>query len=345
MPSENNFNPYKFSLLSSLYISIGTYFVNNYSDLTISLKSVLVSFIIFVLSFLVIQLRVKKLFFERVRQIYQDLEFESDSLIQTSVIDSDMNSFAKDLEEFVKLKRSEIESLKKEDLYRKEFVGNVAHELKTPLFAIEGYISNLLDGAMNDKELLKKYLKRAEKSVDRLTYIIKDLDLITQLESSTLKLQITSFDIVKLTEEIIEDLEISASKKNIKIIFNKIYENEILVDADRNRIEQVLTNLITNSINYGAEKGTTEISFESDEKNIMIKVNDNGEGISEENMPRLFQRFFRVDVSRSRSQGGSGLGLAIVKHIIDAHNENIYVQSTVGIGSEFSFSLKKSKVQ
>ena len=286
----------------------------------------------------------RKLFFERVRQIYKDLEFESDSLIQTSVIDSDMNSFAKDLEEFVKLKRSEIESLKKEDLYRKEFVGNVAHELKTPLFAIEGYISNLLDGAMDDKELLKKYLKRAEKSVDRLTYIIKDLDLITQLESSTLKLQITSFDIVKLTEEIIEDLEISASKKNIKIIFNKIYENEILVDADRNRIEQVLTNLITNSINYGAEKGTTEISFESDEENIMVKVNDNGEGINEENMPRLFQRFFRVDVSRSRNQGGSGLGLAIVKHIIDAHNENIYVQSTVGIGSEFSFSLKKSKV-
>lgn len=343
MPSENNFNPYKFSLLSSLYISIGTYFVINYSDLTISFKSVLVSFIIFVLSFLIIQLRVRKLFFERVRQIYKDLEFESDSLIQTSVIDSDMNSFAKDLEEFVKIKRAEIESLKKEDLYRKEFVGNVAHELKTPLFSIEGYISNLLDGAMDDKELLKKYLKRAEKSVDRLTYIIKDLDLITQLESSTLKLQITSFDIVKLTEEIIEDLEISASKKNIKIIFNKIYDNEILVDADRNRIEQVLTNLITNSINYGAEKGTTEISFESDEENIMVKVNDNGEGINEENMPRLFQRFFRVDVSRSRSQGGSGLGLAIVKHIIDAHNENIYVQSTLGIGSEFSFSLKKSK--
>ena len=345
MPSENNFSPYKFSLLSSLYISIGSYFVINYSDLYISFKSVLVAFIIFVLSFLIIQLRLRKLFFERVRQIYKDLEFESDSLIQTSVIDSDMNSFAKDLEEFVKLKRSEIESLKKEDLYRKEFVGNVAHELKTPLFSIEGYISNLLDGAMDDKELLKKYLKRAEKSVDRLTYIIKDLDLITQLESSTLKLQITSFDIVKLTEEIIEDLEISASKKNIKIIFNKIYDNEILVDADRNRIEQVLTNLITNSINYGAEKGTTEISFESDEENIMVKVNDNGEGISEENMPRLFQRFFRVDISRSRSQGGSGLGLAIVKHIIDAHNENIYVQSTVGIGSEFSFSLKKSKVQ
>ena len=344
MPSNNNFNPFKFSLLSSLYISIGAYFVINYNDLSISIESVLISFIIFGLSFLILQLRVRKLFFERIRQIYEDLEFETDSLIKTSPIDSDMNSFSKDLEEFVKLKRTEIETLKKEGIYRKEFVGNVAHELKTPLFSVQGYISNLLDGAMDDKELLKKYLKRAEKSVDRLTFIIKDLDLITQLESSTLKLKVTSFDILKLTEEIIEDLEISASKRNIKIIFNKNYDKQILVEADKNRIEQVITNLVTNSINYGSEKGTTEISFESNVEKIIVKVNDNGEGISEENMPRLFQRFFRVDVSRSRSQGGSGLGLAIVKHIIDAHNENIYVQSTVGVGSEFSFSLKKSKV-
>ena len=344
MPSNNNFNPYKFSLLSSLYIAIGSYFVINYNDLSISIESVLISFIIFVLSFLILQLRVRKLFFERVRQIYKDLEFESDSLIKTSTIDSDINSFAEDLEEFVKLKRTEIETLKKDGIYRKEFVGNVAHELKTPLFSVQGYISNLLDGAMDDKELLKKYLKRAEKSVDRLTFIIKDLDLITQLESSTLKLKVASFDILKLTEEIIEDLEISASKRNIKIIFNKNYDKQILVEADKNRIEQVITNLVTNSINYGSEKGTTEISFESNVEKIIVKVNDNGEGISEENMPRLFQRFFRVDVSRSRSQGGSGLGLAIVKHIIDAHNENIYVQSTVGVGSEFSFSFKKSKV-
>ena len=344
MPSKKNFNPYKFSLLSSLYITFGSYFVINYNDLSISIESVLVSSIIFGLSFLIIQLRVRKLFFERIRQIYKDLEFETDSLIKTSAIDPDINSFSNDLEEFVKLKRTEIETLKKEDIYRKEFVGNVAHELKTPLFSVQGYISNLLDGALDDKELLKKYLKRAEKSVDRLTFIIKDLDLITQLESSMLKLKFTSFDILKLTEEIIEDLEISASKRNIKIIFNKNYDKQILVEADKNRIEQVITNLVTNSINYGSEKGTTEISFESNVEKIIVKVNDNGEGISEENMPRLFQRFFRVDVSRSRSQGGSGLGLAIVKHIIDAHNENIYVQSTVGIGSEFSFSLKKSKV-
>ena len=344
MPLNNNFNPFKFSLLSSLYISLGAYFVINYNDLTISVESVLISLIIFGFSFLILQLRVRKLFFERIRQIYEDLEFETDSLIKTSPIDSEMNSLSKDLEEFVKLKRTEIETLKKEGIYRKEFVGNVAHELKTPLFSVQGYISNLLDGAMDDKELLKKYLKRAEKSVDRLTFIIKDLDLITQLESSMLKLKFTSFDILKLTEEIIEDLEISASKRNIKIIFNKNYDKQILVEADKNRIEQVITNLVTNSINYGSEKGTTEISFESNVEKIIVKVNDNGEGISEENMPRLFQRFFRVDESRSRSQGGSGLGLAIVKHIIDAHNENIYVQSTVGVGSEFSFSLKKSKV-
>ena len=344
MPTNNNFNPYKFSLLSSLYITLGSYFVINYNDLSISIESVLVSFIIFSLSFLILQLRVRQLFFERIRQIYRDLEFETDSLIKTSVIDIDMNSFSKDLEEFVKLKRTEIETLKTEDIYRKEFVGNVAHELKTPLFLIQGYISNLLDGAMDDKELLKKYLKRADKSVDRLTYIIKDLDLITQLESSTLKLEITSFDLLKLTLEVIEDLEITAAKKGIKIVFDKDYNEIMLVDADRNRIQQVLINLIINSINYGSEKGTTEISFELTEENIIIKVNDNGEGISEENMPRLFQRFFRVDISRSRNQGGSGLGLAIVKHIIDAHNQNIYVQSTVGIGSEFSFSLKKSKV-
>ena len=344
MPTNNNFNPYKFSLLSSLYITLGSYFVINYNDLSISIESVLVSFIIFSLSFLILQLRVRQLFFERIRQIYRDLEFETDSLIKTSVIDIDMNSFSEDLEEFVKLKRTEIETLKKEDIYRKEFVGNVAHELKTPLFLIQGYISNLLDGAMDDKELLKKYLKRADKSVERLTYIIKDLDLITQLESSTLKLEITSFDLLKLTLEVIEDSEITAAKKGIKIVFDKDYNEIMLVDADRNRIQQVLINLIINSINYGSEKGTTEISFELTEENIIIKVNDNGEGISEENMPRLFQRFFRVDISRSRNQGGSGLGLAIVKHIIDAHNENIYVQSTVGIGSEFSFSLKKSKV-
>ena len=230
--------------------------------------------------------------------------------------------------------------MKSRDAYRKEFVGNVAHELKTPLFSIQGYISNLLDGALRDEVLLKKYLKRADKSVERLTYIV---DLITQIESSNLKLNLKSFDIVKLIREIIEDLEINAQKKKINLIVDVPKNKKFIVSADRIRIQQVLINLITNSINYGSVKGTTEIGIKSQYDKYLIRITDNGEGISDENLPRLFERFFRADVSRSRMHGGSGLGLAIVKHIIDAHNENIFVQSTIGIGSEFSFTLKKTQ--
>ena len=307
-----------------------------------SAKSLIVSFLLFVISFIVIQIRVQKTFLNRIRQIYQDLNFKSDFLISTSSIVPNMDGLIEDLSELAKIKKTEIESLKREDEYRKEFIGNVAHELKTPLFSIQGYISNLIDGASGDKELLAKYLKRADKSVERLTYIIKDLDLITQIEASTLKLEISSFNIITLVNEIIEELEISASKKKIKLLLDNQFRGEIIVSADKNRIQQVLVNLISNSINYGKEKGTTEIIFQPKNDKCLIRINDNGLGISDENMPRLFERFYRVDVSRSRSHGGSGLGLAIVKHIIDAHGESINVVSTIGIGSEFSFTLKKS---
>ena len=307
-----------------------------------SAKSLIVSFLLFVISFIVIQIRVQKTFLNRIRQIYEDLNFKSDFLISTSSIVPNMDGLIEDLSELAKIKKTEIESLKREDEYRKEFIGNVAHELKTPLFSIQGYISNLIDGASGDKELLAKYLKRADKSVERLTYIIKDLDLITQIEASTLKLEISSFNIITLVNEIIEELEISASKKKIKLLLDNQFRGEIIVSADKNRIQQVLVNLISNSINYGKEKGTTEIIFQAKNDKCLIRINDNGLGISDENMPRLFERFYRVDVSRSRSHGGSGLGLAIVKHIIDAHGESINVVSTIGIGSEFSFTLKKS---
>lgn len=343
MPSKNNFNPYKFSLFSSLYITIGAYFVINYSDLTISLRSALVSFFIFGLSFLIIQLRLKKLFFERVKQIYKDLEFETDSLIQTSVIDSDINSLTKDLGEFVKLKKSEIETLKREDVYRKEFVGNVAHELKTPLFTVQGYISTLLDGAMDNQEILKKYLQRADKGVERLIYIVQDLDLITKIEFGENKLSKSNFDIIVLIKNIFEDLEMKAKKKNISLLLDDSVKNSIMVYADMERIQQVVTNLIVNSIKYGDTNGTTEVSVEPfDAKKFVVRITDNGEGIDEEHIPRLFERFYRVDKSGSRTEGGSGLGLSIVKHIIDAHKESIFVESKYGIGSEFSFTLPQA---
>ena len=351
-------NPYYFTFITSAFISIISHFIknldeildidcggacmiNSFNEIIFSLESLINSFILFIICFLIIQIRIEKSFLSNIKKIYNDLDYKKDSIISTSTFVTDMDTIIEDVGDYVKVKKGEIESLKKAEEYRKEFVGNVAHELKTPLFSIQGYISNLLDGAFRDKELLKKYLKKADKSIERLTFIVKDLDLITQIESATLVLKKTSFDIVKLVEEIIDHLEINATKKKIKLVFDKDYNLPIKVFADRTRIEQVLTNLISNSINYGSDKGTTEISFDISSDKLLIKVTDNGDGISEENMPRLFERFFRVDISRSREHGGSGLGLAIVKHIIDAHNENIFVQSNPGIGSEFSFTLQK----
>jgi two-component system phosphate regulon sensor histidine kinase PhoR len=343
MPIKNTQkNPYQFALISASLIAIGNYFIlllfYGYTS-----TNLIISILIFIISFIIIQYRIQGFLFKRFKELYQDLDMLDSTQINKSSISTDMDSLMENIEEFAKDKKIEIEALKLKEQYRKEFIGNVAHELKTPIFTIQGYISNLLDGAMNDKELLNKYLKRTDNSVERLSYIIKDLDLITQLESSTMNLNISSFNIIDLIFNIFDHLEIKSSKRNIKLVFDKKYNNEILVSADKERIGQVLTNLLVNSINYGRDKGTTEVSINDlTKEKLIVRVTDNGEGISEEHLPRLFERFYRVDISRSRKHGGSGLGLAIVKHIIDAHNENIYINSKGGVGSEFSFTLQKS---
>ena len=246
--------------------------------------------------------------------------------------------------EFAKDKKLEIEALKIREQYRKEFIGNVSHELKTPLFTVQGYISTLLDGAYKDDILLHKYLERADKGVERLTYIINDLDMITKLETGDLILNIQSFDIVALVKNVFDLLEIKASKKKITLTFDLEYDKPIMVNGDKERIQQVLSNLVVNSIKYGQQNGTTEISIENLIKNkVIVRVTDNGEGIEAEHLSRLFERFYRVDKSGSRKEGGSGLGLAIVKHIIEAHDEKIYIESEYGVGSEFSFTLEKAK--
>lgn len=343
MPIKNTQkNPYQFALISASLIAIGNYFIlllfYGYTS-----KNLIISILIFIISFIIIQYRIQGFLFKRFKELYQNLDMLDSTQINKSSISTDMDSLMENIEEFAKDKKIEIEALKLKEQYRKEFIGNVAHELKTPIFTIQGYISNLLDGAMDDKELLNKYLKRTDNSVERLSYIIKDLDLITQLESSTMNLNISSFNIIDLIFNIFDHLEIKSSKRNIKLVFDKKYNNEILVSADKERIGQVLTNLLVNSINYGRDKGTTEVSINDlTKEKLIVRVTDNGEGISEEHLPRLFERFYRVDISRSRKHGGSGLGLAIVKHIIDAHNENIYINSKPGVGSEFSFTLQKS---
>ena len=257
----------------------------------------------------------------------------------------DAQSLTKSIQEFAKESKLEIELLKVKENYRKEFIGNLAHELKTPLFTVESYILTLADGAAEDEVLREKYLQKAAQGVDRLNHIVTDLDLITKFEAGITSIETKRFNLYALIEEVMGLLEIRAQEKNIELLFDKpISLDELWVLADRKRISQVITNLIVNSLKYGVSGGTTEVSISVlNKQKILVRIIDNGRGIEEEHIPRFFERFYRVDKARNRDEGGSGLGLAIVKHLIEAHQEKIYIQSTFGVGSEFSFSLSKTK--
>ena len=339
---------YKFAFLTSILITIILSLINGIYFLAIDsfyiwfyLSEVI---IVFLISFFIIQYRVENFIYKRMKKIYDDVSLLDVSTLGRQKITTNMETLTKDVEVFARNKKLEIEALKIRENYRREFIGNVSHELKTPLFTVQGYIETLIDGALNDEKIREKYLKRAKKGVERLTYIIKDLDMITKLEVGELHLEKETFDIIDLIENVFESLEMKASKNLISLTFNEKYQNPIWVKADKDRIQQVLSNLIVNSIKYGINKGTTELSVENLIMNkVLIRVADNGEGINNDEIPRLFERFYRVDKSGSREQGGSGLGLSIVKHILDAHNEKIYVESQIGIGSEFSFTLEKAK--
>ncbi len=236
----------------------------------------------------------------------------------------------------------EINKLRQLEKYRKDFLGNVSHELKTPIFNIQGYILTLLDGGMEDESINRLYLKRAERSANRLISIVEDLDSIARLESGEFKLKLEPLNLVRLVEEVIEYQEMQAGEKNVKIGFDRNYNRPVKVMADRKRIMEVISNLISNSIKYGKEGGRTIIGFTDTGENILVDITDNGIGIEEKNLPRIFERFYRVDKSRSRESGGTGLGLSIVKHIIQAHNQTITVRSRVNQGTTFIFSLDKA---
>ena len=296
----------------------------------------------FIFSVLLIHFRIERFILNKVKGIYSDL-MPSGASQNKMTIQSDMEVLKKGLRKFADDKKLEIELLKDKENYRKEFIGNISHELKTPLFTIQGYVLTLLQGAVKDKEVRDKYLKRTAKGVERLIYVVKDLDLITQFESGIKSIDRTTFDIVKLIQNVFDLLEMRAAKNEISLSFDKEYLEPIFVHADEERIQQVLTNLIINSLKYGVENGKTEVSIqELNMEKIVILVNDNGEGIAEEHIPRLFERFYRVDKTGNRKQGGSGLGLAIVKHIIEAHQEKLMVESTPGVGSDFSFTLQRA---
>lgn len=337
---------YRFAVRTAIYITLYTtllmsVFLYYYHHLE-WYYPILFSLCIFVFSFIIIQYSVERFIYKRVKKIYDDLTLLESASLSKESITTDMRTLTQEIDKFARDKKIEIETLKVREEYRKDFLGNVSHELKTPLFTVQGYIETLLDGAMDDENIRKKYLERAGKGVERLGYIIQDLDMITKLEVGDLSLNIETFDVVELVENVFDMLEMKASKKKIALIFDREYLVAINVKADKERIQQVLANLIVNSIKYGSEKGTTEISIENLIKNkVIIRVTDNGEGIDQVYIPRLFERFFRVDKSGSRKEGGSGLGLSIVKHIIEAHQEKIYVESEYGVGSEFSFTLEQ----
>ena len=340
---------YTFAFWSSLIITlliIGAFLIlGSFLDKTIDLSLLfLASGIIFIFSVIIIQIRVETFIYKRIKQIYDEVSLLNPSDLRRSTITTNMETLSKEVKKFADNKQVEIASLNARESYRREFLGTISHELKTPLFTVQGYILTLISGASNDKQIREKYLERASKGVDRLVAIVEDLDMISKLESNELGLNIQQFNIVELIQDVFDLLEMKAKKNGSTLRFDKNYDVPVLVNGDVKRIEQVLINLIVNSIKYGSKDGITTISLNPyQHEKLLVKVADNGEGIKKIHLPRLFERFYRVDQSRSREQGGSGLGLSIVKHIVEAHNEKILVQSQFGKGSEFSFTMEKVK--
>ena len=340
---------YSFSLLSSVYLTISivltfalVYFLSSEEK---KLLSILVFFpAIFIISFFIIQFRTERFIYNRIKKIYDEVSILNDDEFIRASTTTDIDSLSNSVKNYVQGKRIEIKNLTERDSFRKDFLGNVSHELKTPLFTVQGYILTLIEGAINDKLIRDKYLERANKGVDRLVAIVKDLDMIAKLETEGLKMNYEVFNIIDLIQNVFDLFEMKAKKRNITLQFDKVYDYPVFVNGDKERIEQVLINLVVNSVKYGKTNGITTVGIEPyTEHQFIIKVIDNGEGIEQEHIPRLFERFYRVDQSRSREQGGSGLGLSIVKHIIEAHNETMLINSTFKEGSEFSFTMKKVK--
>jgi two-component system phosphate regulon sensor histidine kinase PhoR len=248
-----------------------------------------------------------------------------------------------EISSFALLKQKEIDELKKLEAFRKEFIADVSHELKTPIFAAQGFVHTLIDGAVDDKNVRHKFLKKAAKSLDGLDSLVQDLLTLSQIETGDIKMKFDQVDLVKLCEEVVEQFEEKAEQKKIRLKLLDSKHSKIFVHADEKRIDQVITNLISNAINYTPEGGEVTVSFDEGKKNVTTIVTDTGEGIPKQHVHRIFERFYRVDKSRSRERGGTGLGLAIVKHILEGHNSKAEVQSEVGKGSEFSFKLARSK--
>lgn len=346
-----NLTPYRLSLygagISALFSGLMYFLIALVLDAEIAYPVLaLLVVTIGVFGYFLIKFILERYIYRRVKLIYKTIRQSKMSTPAKTLRISQENSILDQVEEEVadwaEAQHKEIETLKTLEAYRRKFLGDVSHELKTPIFSIQGYIHTLLDGGLHDENINMKYLERAARNVDRLLTIVQDLEAISKLETGDLILEIQRFDIKELGQEVFLDLELVAKEKSISMRFKEGADQGFKVKGDRDYIRQVLTNLILNSIKYGKEGGQTKVSLYDMDKHILVEVSDNGLGVEEQHLKHLFDRFYRVDKSRSRESGGSGLGLSIVKHILEAHNQTINVRSTPGLGSTFGFTLEKA---
>ncbi len=321
---------------------VNFYFRHNWVDVAVTFS------ISFITAYAVFYYLIEKYVYSKIKLIYKlihNLKLGRDlrDALGESTSTDPIGDVEQEVKDWAREKKSEIEQLRSQERFRREFLSNISHEFKTPLFAIQGYLEAVMDDEFEDKDMAMQFLQKAERNVGRLSYLIKDLDEISKLESGEIPINFSKFKINDLIREVFEQLELKAKQHHIKLIFKEKYDEDILVSADRDKICQVLINLIDNSFKYGKEGGSTSVSLFELHDQVLVEVTDDGAGINEKYLPRLFERFYRIDSHRSRQIGGSGLGLAIVKHIIEAHEQTISVRSTEGVGSTFSFTLQKVK--
>lgn len=310
---------------------------------------ILIFIVTFIVSFILLTNILHRHIHTRISNIYKlirslKLGKEMKEVLAEHASEDPILNAEKEVRDWASQKSSEIAQLKAQEKYRREFLSNISHEFKTPLFAVQGYIETLKEGLIEEDTLMAtNFLNKASKNIDRLVYLLNDLDEISKLESGQITINVEKFDIIELIHETVENLEDKAAKENIRIIIDIKSSQPIFVKADRRRIQQVIINLINNSIKYGKDGGRIKINIYPLLDQILVEVTDNGVGIDEKNLPRVFERFFRADKSRSRDVGGSGLGLAIVKHIVEAHQQTVHARSTEGMGTTFGFTLAKAK--
>lgn len=333
-------------LITSLSVAISIALVNFYFQQ--SWYYMLISFGVSLFTcFIVFYYLLEKYIYSKIVLIYKmihNLKLGKDlkDALGEYVSSDPINDVEQEVKEWAGAKKREIEVLKKQEQFRREFLSNVSHEFKTPLFAIQGYVDTLQDCIEDDPEMAMKFLKKAANNVERLSYLINDLDSISKLESGEIPIDYKKFDFVVLAKEVMESLEDNAKNKHITLSFKEKYTSPAFVRADREKIRQVMINLVQNSLKYGKDGGSTAIKIFELHDQYLVEVTDDGIGIDEKHLPRLFERFYRIDSHRSREEGGTGLGLAIVKHILEAHQQIISVRSTLQIGSTFAFTLEKA---